>query len=116
MYWHCVWVPRFLLISLNSEEWFQQSLKDHDLVHAPVKSAADKWELLPAFVKSRGLVNQHIESFDHFLDVTLERIRKANEKVKCDADPGWYLLYKVRVEKGCSFFSCFFFLFFPLFS
>ncbi len=45
--------------------------------------------------QSRGLVNQHIESFDHFLDVTLDRIRKANERIKCDADASWYLLYRV---------------------
>lgn len=46
-------------------------------------------------------MNQHIESFDHFLDVTLDRIRKANERVRCDADSTWYLLYKVELLWQC---------------
>ncbi len=30
----------------------------------PVKDLKEKWKLLPCFLQSRGLVKQHIESFD----------------------------------------------------
>ena len=55
----------------------------------------DKYELLPAFLKIRGLVRQHIESFDYFIDHELKKIvrAKANVKVTCDSDPSFYLRY-----------------------
>jgi len=29
----------------------------------------EKWKLLPAFLSVRGLVKQHIDSYNHFVDV-----------------------------------------------
>uniref|UniRef100_A0A8C3LBQ3 DNA-directed RNA polymerase III subunit RPC2 n=1 Tax=Chrysolophus pictus TaxID=9089 RepID=A0A8C3LBQ3_CHRPC len=43
------------------------------------------------FVK--GLVKQHIDSFNYFINVEIKKIMKANEKVTSDADPMWYLKY-----------------------
>lgn len=51
----------------------------------------DKWLLVPAFLKGKGLVRQHIDSFNHFINVEIKKIVKANEKVISDADPLFYL-------------------------
>ena len=58
----------------------------------PIK---DKSELLPAFLKTRGLVRQHIDSFNYFINLEMKKIilAKANEKVTCDSDPSFYLRY-----------------------
>jgi hypothetical protein len=36
--------------------------------------AQDKWQLLPAFLAVKGLVKQHIDSFNYFVDVDLKNI------------------------------------------
>ncbi|CAD1478998.1 unnamed protein product, partial [Heterotrigona itama] len=53
----------------------------------------DKWKLVPAFLKGRGLVKQHIDSFNYFINVEIKKIVKANEKVLSDADPLFYIKY-----------------------
>lgn len=52
----------------------------------------------------RGLVRQHIESFDAFVNRDIKKIVRArgNERVTCDADPNWYLRYtNVHVGTPC---------------
>ncbi|OXB69303.1 hypothetical protein ASZ78_015703 [Callipepla squamata] len=44
-------------------------------------------------VEVKGLVKQHIDSFNYFINVEIKKIMKANEKVTSDADPMWYLKY-----------------------
>ena len=58
---------------------------------APIKALADKYELLPAFLKVRGLVKQHIESFNYLINHEIKKIMLANERVTCDTDPNFYL-------------------------
>jgi len=41
----------------------------------------EKWKLLPAFLQLRGLVKQHIDSYNYFLTVELKQILMANQKV-----------------------------------
>uniref|UniRef100_A0ABI7ZWV4 DNA-directed RNA polymerase n=1 Tax=Felis catus TaxID=9685 RepID=A0ABI7ZWV4_FELCA len=60
---------------------------------APISTVEEKWRLLPAFLKVKGLVKQHIDSFNYFINVEIKKIMKANEKVTSDADPMWYLKY-----------------------
>ena len=62
---------------------------------APIKTLKDKFELLPAFLKVRGLVRQHIDSFNYLINEEIKKIihAKANEKVTCDTDPNFYLRY-----------------------
>lgn len=62
-------------------------------VSKPIKTVEDKWKLLPAFLKVKGLVKQHIDSFNYFVNVDIKKIVKANEKIMTDADPVWYLKY-----------------------
>ncbi|CAH2353827.1 DNA-directed RNA polymerase III subunit RPC2 [[Candida] railenensis] len=59
----------------------------------PISTAKDKWNLLPAFLKVKGLVKQHLDSFNYFVDVDLKKIIKANELVLSDVDPEFYLKY-----------------------
>ncbi|KAK7205749.1 hypothetical protein BZA70DRAFT_294831 [Myxozyma melibiosi] len=59
----------------------------------PIKTAEDKWLLLPAFLKIKGLVKQHLDSFNYFVNVDIKKIVKANEKVVSDVDPEFYLKY-----------------------
>ena len=47
----------------------------------PVKEIQDKWKLVPAFLKVKGLVRQHIDSFNYFINEEIKHIVKANEKV-----------------------------------
>ena len=59
----------------------------------PIKTAQDKWQLLPAFLKVKGLVKQHIDSFNYFVDVDLKKIMHANERVTSDVEPAFFLRY-----------------------
>ena len=59
----------------------------------PIKRVEDKYELLPAFLSVRGLVRQHIDSFNYFINHEIRKIihAKGNERVTCDTDPNFYL-------------------------
>ncbi|SJX66214.1 probable DNA-directed RNA polymerase III, 130 KD subunit [Sporisorium reilianum f. sp. reilianum] len=59
----------------------------------PIKTVEDKWELVPAFLQVKGLVKQHIDSYNYFVDHDLKNIIKANEKITSDIDPKFYLKY-----------------------
>ncbi|RWS09464.1 DNA-directed RNA polymerase III subunit RPC2-like protein [Dinothrombium tinctorium] len=71
-----------------------------------VNEIKEKWKLLPAFLQSRGLVKQHLDSFNHFIECEIKNIVKANEEIRCEADPNWYLKYidinvgKPEIEEG----------------
>ncbi|KAL6041665.1 DNA-directed RNA polymerase III subunit RPC2 [Balamuthia mandrillaris] len=66
---------------------------------APIDKVEEKWRLLPAFLKVRGLVRQHIDSFNYFINVEIEKIMLANQKVTCEEDPSFFLKYK-RIYVG----------------
>lgn len=51
----------------------------------------EKWKLVPAFLKVKGLVKQHIDSFNYFINVEIKKIVEASNKVTCDADPLFYI-------------------------
>uniref|UniRef100_A0A673M2L3 DNA-directed RNA polymerase subunit beta n=1 Tax=Sinocyclocheilus rhinocerous TaxID=307959 RepID=A0A673M2L3_9TELE len=60
---------------------------------APVDTVEEKWKLLPAFLKVKGLVKQHIDSFNYFVNVEIKKDNEGKEKITSDADPMWYLKY-----------------------
>ncbi|XP_045103150.1 DNA-directed RNA polymerase III subunit RPC2-like [Portunus trituberculatus] len=73
---------------------------DPSVLSEPVKSIEDKWKLVPAFLRVKGLVKQHIDSFNYFVNVDIKNIVKANSKVTSDVDPLFYVKYMdVRVGK-----------------
>ncbi|AJU06320.1 CIH_HP2_G0049360.mRNA.1.CDS.1 [Saccharomyces cerevisiae] len=68
-----------------------------------INTAQDKWHLLPAFLKVKGLVKQHLDSFNYFVDTDLKKIIKANQLILSDVDPEFYLKYvDIRVGKKSS--------------
>jgi DNA-directed RNA polymerase III subunit RPC2 len=62
-------------------------------LEAPIDTVADKWKLLPAFLKVRGLVKQHLDSYNHLIGIEMAQIVKANELVTCEADPNFYMRF-----------------------
>lgn len=67
--------------------------KDPSKLSAPIPTVKDKYELLPAFLKVRGLVKQHIDSFNYLINHEIKKIvrAKGNQRVVCDCDPNFYL-------------------------
>ncbi|XP_049266946.1 LOW QUALITY PROTEIN: DNA-directed RNA polymerase III subunit RPC2-like [Rhipicephalus sanguineus] len=64
-----------------------------DKLTEPISDISEKWKLLPAFLKMNGLVRHHIDSFNHFINVEIKNIMRANDRVTSDADPNFYLKY-----------------------
>ena len=62
-------------------------------LNQPIDTAKDKWNLLPAFLKVKGLVKQHIDSFNFFIEVELQKIVKANRTVLSEVEPNFFLQY-----------------------
>jgi len=58
-----------------------------------------KWKLLPEIMKTRGLLKQHINSFNNFIDVEMGKVVAANSEVKSDAARNFYLKYE-RIRVG----------------
>lgn len=66
----------------------------------PVNGLQDKWNLLPAFLRVKGLVKQHLDSFNYFVEVDIKKILHANQLVLSEVDPQFYLKYlDIRVGK-----------------
>ncbi|THZ02409.1 beta and beta-prime subunits of DNA dependent RNA-polymerase [Aureobasidium pullulans] len=66
----------------------------------PINTARDKWNLLPAFLKVKGLVKQHIDSYNFFVDTELKTILRANATVHSDVDPNMFIRYTdIRIGK-----------------
>ncbi|CAM9294718.1 unnamed protein product [Chrysoparadoxa australica] len=62
---------------------------------AAASHVQEKWKLLPHFLKLRGLMKQHIDSFDYFVNHDIKKIvaAKINQEVHSDADPKFFLKY-----------------------
>ena len=56
--------------------------------------------MVPEFLKTKGLVKQHVDSYNYFINIDIKKIVKANEKLLSHADPTFYLKYlDIRVGK-----------------
>jgi DNA-directed RNA polymerase III subunit RPC2 len=62
---------------------------------APVGALKDKWRLLPHFLKIRSLMRQHIDSFDHLVNVELNQIVQSPSarEIRSEHDPNFFLQY-----------------------
>eukprot|EP00903_Cladosiphon_okamuranus_P006791 g6619.t1 len=69
--------------------------EDEDDGHDQVPGVKQKWKLLPHFLKLRGLMRQHIDSYDYFVNVDISKIvqAKGNREVLSDVDPKFFLQY-----------------------
>lgn len=79
--------------SLHPSVFPDNLFDDEEDLAKPVNTLQEKWKLLPAFLKVKGLVKQHIDSFNYFINSEIKKIMKANEYVYSDADPMFYLKY-----------------------
>lgn len=57
----------------------------------PVIALKDKHKLLPVYLKVRGLFRHHIDSYDYFIQEDVKQIIRANEYVRSESDPNFYL-------------------------
>ncbi len=68
----------------------------------PISSSKDKWRLLPAYLRMKGLVKQHIDSYNYFISTELQKIVQANNEVRVDSEPDFVLSYRnVKVGMPC---------------
>ncbi|KAK9929707.1 hypothetical protein M0R45_026795 [Rubus argutus] len=72
---------------------------DKQFLAAPIKSAADKFALLPELLKVRGIVREHLDSFNYFVNTGIKRIVRANDRIVCREDPRIYIRF-LDVEIG----------------
>lgn len=77
--------------AVGTDEVLAALQEDPSKLCQPIKRITDKFQLLPAFLKVRGLVKQHIDSFNYLINYEIKKIVMANEKVTCDTDPNFYL-------------------------
>ncbi|KAL0397379.1 UNVERIFIED_CONTAM: DNA-directed RNA polymerase III subunit [Sesamum calycinum] len=70
---------------------------DKQALAAPVKNAVDKFQLLPEFLKVRGLVKQHLDSFNYFVRTQIKKIVQANDLITSKIDPSIYLSYAAPI-------------------
>ena len=61
-----------------------------------VFTGADKWKLLPAFLSARGLVKQHIDSYNYLVTRDIHQIvmAQSNRRMTSDVDPKWFAEYE----------------------
>ncbi|KAJ3622585.1 hypothetical protein Zmor_004495 [Zophobas morio] len=72
--------------------------------HSSISDLLDLNEskLLPAFLKVKGLVKQHIESFNHFVETEMSNIMSANREVRSSENSDFYVRYhNIYVDMPC---------------
>ncbi|ODA81034.1 hypothetical protein RJ55_03996 [Drechmeria coniospora] len=66
----------------------------------PVSTKEDKFQLLPAFLKVKGLVKQHIDSYNFFVEHEIKDIVRANRTIRSDVDSNFWLeITDIRVDR-----------------
>ncbi|KAI9208192.1 uncharacterized protein BJ171DRAFT_490567 [Polychytrium aggregatum] len=64
----------------------------------PVDKIEDKWRLLPAFLQTKGLIQQHVDSYNYFVETGIKEILRANNRIESDVDRVFYLKFNdIRV-------------------
>jgi len=61
----------------------------------------DKWRLVDLFLQYKGLVTQHIESFNYFIETGLQEIMMApaNREIRVESDPKFFMRYE-KIQMG----------------
>ncbi|KAI3843089.1 hypothetical protein MKX03_018344 [Papaver bracteatum] len=75
---------------------------DKQFLAAPIKKAVDKFPLVPEFLKVRGLVKQHLDSYNYFVNIGIKKIVRANALIESANDPQISLRYtNVEIGEPC---------------
>lgn len=79
----------------SSETNDSASNLDSQPLDAPIKALKDKWRMLPHFLALRGLLRQHIDSFNHFVHTEMRQIVQSpsNCEIRSEHDARFYLRY-----------------------
>ncbi|KAK4241407.1 hypothetical protein C8A03DRAFT_30504 [Achaetomium macrosporum] len=56
-----------------------------------ISTKEDKYQLLPAFLKVKGLVKQHIDSYNFFVEQEIKDIVRANRSIRSDQEKDFWL-------------------------
>lgn len=67
---------------------------DKQFLSAPIKSTVDKFQLIPEFLKMRGLVKEHLDSYNYFIDTGIKKIVRVNNEIRSSVDREIYLKFK----------------------
>ncbi|CAO3675676.1 unnamed protein product [Rhizopus microsporus] len=67
-------------MEVDSLDALKQEYYQGKHIAEPVKEIEEKWKLLPAFLKVKGLVKQHIDSFNYFVNVDLKKLSKPTKR------------------------------------
>ncbi|KAJ3360877.1 DNA-directed RNA polymerase III core subunit ret1 [Allomyces arbusculus] len=87
-------------MSAMEVDWHDNSQFGDKGINEPVPTVEDKWTLLPAFLKVKGLIKQHLDSFDYFVSTEMANIVRTNDRIESDVDPEFYLQFTgIRVGK-----------------
>ncbi|PPR83368.1 hypothetical protein GOBAR_AA37342 [Gossypium barbadense] len=82
------------LLNNNTNNLYMSEIPvDKQKLAAPIKSVVDKFQLLPEFLKVRGLVKQHLDSFNYFVNTGIKKVVSANDRIVSYIDPGIYLRF-----------------------
>ncbi|XP_024024074.1 DNA-directed RNA polymerase III subunit 2 [Morus notabilis] len=79
--------------SITSDGTILSPAIDKQFLAAPIKRAVDKYQLLPEFLKVRGLVKQHLDSFNYFVNTEIKKIVRSNSRIVSSVDPSIYLRF-----------------------
>ncbi|CAD6208297.1 GSCOCG00003306001-RA-CDS [Cotesia congregata] len=75
-----------------------EHIKEEDKYNRVARHIENKWKLVPAFLRGKGLVKQHLDSFDYFINVEIKKIVAANNLILSDSTDSFFLRYlDVRV-------------------
>ncbi|KAL6180403.1 hypothetical protein ACLB2K_047066 [Fragaria x ananassa] len=91
--------PRLPPTSVIGTEQSSFEISVKQFLAAPIKSATDKFALLPELLKVRGVVREHLDSFNYFVITGIKRIVRANDRIVSELDPRIYIKF-LNVDIG----------------
>jgi len=62
-----------------------------------IESEPENWELMQAFFKEKGLVRQHLDSYNYFIEHTMQQIVDETSKIEFDISQFYVKLGKITV-------------------
>ncbi|XP_056696282.1 DNA-directed RNA polymerase III subunit 2 [Spinacia oleracea] len=71
----------------------QDHKMDKEFLASPIKSTVDKFQLIPEFLKMRGLVKEHLDSYNYFLNIGMKKMVRVNNEIRSSVDRGIYLKF-----------------------
>ncbi|KAI3910734.1 hypothetical protein MKW92_015065 [Papaver armeniacum] len=75
---------------------------DKQFLAAPIKESCGQIPLVPEFLKVRGLVKQHLDSYNYFVNIGIKKIVRANALIESGIDPQIGFRYtNVEIGEPC---------------